>query len=125
MLFGKKKADYLEAVVEVARLKRELLRSTYYSGDAGSTYNRVLATYTQGARMAACKVKAEKLEQFLADILLIDPKLSRFETTTGAEGDAVTSWHFAQVHDAAELIRSDKAEVERRDALKAMQEGGE
>jgi len=92
-------------------------------------YRTGYSTSGQTFKSAFTKSSARvtELETFLADLLTVDPKLNRFDAAVfSKKGKRKTpfKWNVTAVHDAAELIRSDKAEAERRDALKAMQEGG-
>lgn len=52
----------------------------------------------------------------------IDPKMSRFEFASEADGTlgwySPYGWQYAQVHQAAEVIRSDAKDKASRDLLK-------
>lgn len=88
--------------------------------DLGGGHSR--ETYKQAFTKVSAKLT--ELESFLADLLILDPTLNRFDAAEfSKKGKRRTpfKWNIAAVHDAAELLRADKAEGERREKLAELQ----
>lgn len=100
---------------KLVRLKADeiVVKSTDHYFRGGLGYPTWLTTFK--VEHASQKARADKMARLLSDMLLLDPSLARFRTSSSVP--LRSDWLFDAVHEAAELLRSDASEESARAQL--------